>query len=1180
MEVFFDSLISQPWYLSYLSGILLFLVSSIFLVIPLQIRRMHHFSCLISSFFLYGISRLGLSLCLILEIPFLSYLQQFFQLLSFLFAAEFMRRNWKKAFGFELSAMIHFPLTLILLVVLFLAGDLSFGLGGIAMLLLGSLLLFLFFRGVQKNSHPRLSHIGFVLLALQLILFLQFFLGFHGGKDSSGAIVTLCRHNFSYAHLFQPFALILICVFVLLVRTLHGRLQKVQGEAWGMFSPVIFVILLLIVNFSGAVFTKVMIHREGRRVVTGLERSKEALEKLIQQRMLFASTSSSLMSSTPALADYLDQPDPARFAILERLFKSFAENFPDGICYVMNKDGLVLASSGKQELFVGRFLNFRSYFKAAMAGKNGILIDYGKFTNELGFYSSHPVKRPSDNEIIGVCAVKRNMNDLIGILNLYRESLLIDASGKVFLASNPEYVGKTLVFQDKDRGSGSIDENEPERLTVSAGKYFYSKFALDSGDWNVVLLSSSASLNSVKIWSFSFFSIFSLVFIAFFIGNEKKEELLLAHKSAESRFESVLFNAPEGILIISPQDQKILLANRGFERMFELAYNPAGKFYYDFLPPERTNFQKVAHFPEDGSFLNEREFVRPGKGRFFAEIKGSSTSFNGQVAIIMFLRDISQRIVYENKLQQAKSAAENASRVKSRFLADTSHEIRTPLTAIIGLNEMARKLCGSEEQKKLLELASATSRSLLEILNDILDLSQAEAGVLKIVAAPFNLRFLLEKLLEVIKIRSEEKQLAIELNIDERIPATVISDKNRLRQILSNLLNNSLRNTETGRISVEAILANEDKEKIDLQILIKDTGRGLTEKVKQNFSGQFKVASVNAGDEETVADMELSFSRRVLEKLGGCLILDVDQADGALWRIELPVQKVQPGDPVIDEIGESVEKLRLSVDSLPLKILIADDNETNLFLASSIITEFKGQPDCAHDGLEAMEMIEKKTYDLALLDIMMPNLDGLETIRRIRNLSTANAKIPIIALSAFSTIDEREKAMAAGANHYLAKPYFPNDLLRAIKKVFDRRLDFSDLKSLPEADSDKSLPVSGKLRLKQVNLKELEVRILQKPENIRQINDIYSKRSQVLTEALAECIKDGDVAKLRETAHSVKGLAGMLAATKVFAQAQVVEQLAREGKFEDAVEMVPVLVTQINQISEDLAEICKSLNTF
>ncbi|MFZ5950004.1 MAG: ATP-binding protein, partial [Candidatus Rifleibacteriota bacterium] len=904
-----------------------------------------------------------------------------------------------------------------------------------------------------------------------------------------------------------------------------------------------------------------------------LEQSKQGLEKLISQRMIFASTSSSLISNTPVIEDYLVEQSASNSERVEKFLAGFDRSFPDGICYLKNREGLVLTSSGKKELFVGRYLNFRSYFKAAMAGQNGRLIDFGKFTNELGFYSAHPVKNPDNGEIIGVCTVKRNMNDLTGYLSLYHPSMLVDHTGKIFLASHPDFVGKTLKIVEPG-DFNEVNKGKDEIFNVSLRNFFFESFEIDPDGWRVLVIGDAQLIRTLKIYSFFSLLCFSLIAIVFLVNGEKRLELLEAQKSALKQFESVFYNAPVGILIISAIDQKILMANQGFKQMFKFAGNPVDSFYRDFLASSKPDFAQTTHDFRQHSFSHEREFVRTDKTTFFAEVNGALTFFNQQKAVILFLRDITSRIIYEKDLMKARADAERSSQIKSRFLASTSHEIRTPLTAIIGLNEIARKLCSCEEAKKHLELAYVSARSLLDILNDILDLSQIEAGKLRFEFREFNLRTVLQQLIDIVKIRVEPKNIKTILKFDHRLPEQIISDGNRLRQVFSNLLSNAVRFTDSGEIEVEAKLVHRLGNNLRIQVIVKDTGVGISEDLVDELFGDFVHSDPRNPDEATGTGLGLSISKQIIERLEGKIRLESTPKAGTSIFVEFPAENA-----MVSSLNEVLEKkIQLTVTGKPLKILVADDNETNLFLARSIILENKGQADCAKDGVEALELMKSCHYDLALFDIMMPNLDGLDLIKEIRNSRQTFAEIPIIALSAFSTDEERQKAISAGADSYLAKPYFPNDLISAIAKTSRVKLDvFVGPASAEKAELPSTEIGEKPISLKQINLKELEIRILQKPENILQVSQIFSRRSQALTDAINESLDTGDVQKLREVAHSIKGLAGMLAASKAFSQALEIEKLARDGNFDAAAELVPLLLEQVREIGADLEVICKDI---
>ncbi|GAB4280294.1 MAG: hypothetical protein Kow0029_24770 [Candidatus Rifleibacteriota bacterium] len=942
--------------------------------------------------------------------------------------------------------------------------------------------------------------------------------------------------------------------------------------------PITFFCLFLFLNISGAYFGKVILKSERARIESGLARSKESLEKLINQRILFATTSSNLISSSPVIADYLLDQSELNRESLNRYFRAFSRNYPDGICYLINTDGLVIAASDKQDLFVGRYLNFRNYFQEAISGKNGRLIDYGKFTNELGFYSAHPVYKVEGGEIIGVCVVKRNLDDLKQYFELYHPSLLLDRNGKVFIASEADFVGKEVYFQDFEQEVGNSDRlsERADRLMISRNSFFYTFIDLKLGGWKILLLTSSKDILRTQIVFLLAMTGLSLFFILFFVNTYKRTEMLVSFEQIQDQFNSVLYNVDEGIMIVSAASLKILLANNGFMRLFGLTSNPAGRNFFELIPAVKVNFAKTSHDLVRGTFSHEREFLKADKSVFAAEVNGTSIYYNGEKAIIFFIRDISKRKKYEAELTMAKEAAERASIVKSRFLANSSHEIRTPMTAILGLNELAKKYCSSDEQKKLMDLASDSARALLDLLNDILDLSQIEAGKLKVVNQAFNLRKMVLQLIDLMKLKADEKKLSTVLEFGEDVPEYVVSDPHRIRQVLTNLLSNSIKFTHRGEVKLKVDCEQTGPKDLNLKFAVCDTGEGIPESLKQDIFNAFVYSMPDKNNSARGPGLGLAICRQIADLLGGSLTMESQLGSGSSFYFTVPVKKAEKNEiDSSDKENEGIE-IELSNRGTPLKILVADDNDTNLFLASSIISGYGGKAECARDGIEVLEMLAKGNYDLLLLDIQMPRLDGLGVLKRLRTGDGNMMKLPVIALSAFSTEEERNKAFEAGANGYLAKPYFPEDLLDIIRKVLSEKITLKakQAKSEPVTSSEGCLEEGG---TRQINVRELEFRILNKPENVLQIKDIFARRSSALIEALTECIKSEDSEKLREAAHSIKGLAGMLAANKAFQKAFEIEQLARNNQIEQALEGIPQLVAMINEISADLEVICKGI---
>jgi PAS domain S-box-containing protein len=1115
---------------------------------------------------------------IILGNPHLNLLQKLFQLLCVILLAEFLRQNWFAAFGFNLPVFIHIPTTVVFYASLTHYEELLIGPGALPATILVSVLCYTFFCSAKKNKHSQLAKLRLLFFSIASLYIFQQLISLFPQLSSFFFDNETKKVSLPHLAIFQLFSMIFINILILSFRT-KLQIKKEQPPenilAPANISPVWFVVLLIVTNLAGSVLVSAVENKEERRLRTGIEQSKESLEKLINQRMDFASTSSNLIAATPVISEYMTNPSPENQQSLNDFFGNFAKTFPDGLCYLMDKSGLVVAASAQKEIFLGRYLNFRTYFQDAIAGKNGKLIDYGKFTNELGYYSCHPIYNPRKDTIIGACAVKRNLSDLRQYFSLYHPSLLVDSGNKIFLASNLEFVHKMLRFFDGQHPSHTIDNPAAENwLKIDKSNYFHSSFSLGLGGWKVILFRSNQDLKSARLMLFFAATIFSLTLMSFFLGNVKKTELLINLQLTQEQFEALFYNAPEGILIISPFNLDIISANLGLVRLFKFTNNPAGLNFRSLLTDNYQNvFKNAKHNPQQRSFSYERDFKKADGQVFTAEVNGNSTLYNGEKAILLFIRDISFRVQNEQQLREAKNEAEMASQIKSRFLANTSHEIRTPMTAIIGLNEMARKQCTSEKQRHLLDLAGASAESLLNLLNDILDLSQIEAGKLRISKAAFNLRELLDQLVQITKLRSEQKGISTKINLSDDLPEYIVSDAHRIRQILLNLLSNASKFTTEGEIYFEASCKRFDQKDLELNFIISDSGEGILDEVKPNLFNPFVHTAPNNPDELRGTGLGLSISKQIIDMLGGKINVKSMRGEGTTFKVTIPAREAGTEQEKQLKPGSIKNNLLLSVSKQPLKVLVADDNETNLFLARSIIAEYDGLADCCKDGLEVMEHLQNSLYDAILLDIQMPNMDGIETLKQIRNSKAAFNKIPIIALSAFSTDEEKQMAIKSGANHYLAKPYSPADLLRSIQMVLNIELD-----KLQHSESPKPhKSISNELNLKQINLEELELRILQKPENILQINDIFSRRSRVLIEDLGKCLGEGSCAQLRETAHSVKGLAGMLAANSAFKQSQQIEKLAKEGQLAEAREQIPVLVCQINEISADLAQICAKI---
>jgi signal transduction histidine kinase/CheY-like chemotaxis protein/HPt (histidine-containing phosphotransfer) domain-containing protein len=960
----------------------------------------------------------------------------------------------------------------------------------------------------------------------------------------------------------EAFVVFIICAIILSGRyRVEKRLHDLASRTQVLNIPILFLASIIVLSFSSAKIFVYMQNQEKNQIETHLDSQAEGLLKLINQRIQFARTASKILADSPIMAQYIEDRTPENVRLLDSFLASYHQNNPDSICYLMDAGGLVHAASSRRDIFVGKSLAFRNYFKESMAGKNGTLIDVGQFTNQLGFYSSFPVFNKSRNEIIGVCSVKSNLIDLENYLKLYHPALLVNSENMIFLASDQGIVGKRLLIPS---ARASANASSTSIFTFSSDRFAHVIREIETEGWRVLVLGSSLQRSDNKIWLYTTIILITFLLLTLLHGAIIASESKTGFRMAQEQVRLVFYHAPETILIISSSSLKILAANNSMLRQFNLSEGFSGRNYRDLLPPlSNTNPRKSCHDATEKVFKHERDFIRTDKTIFTAEVTGSQITFDGEKAILLLLHDISPHKQIELELRAAKNAAEAANAQRSRFFANASHEIRTPITAIIGLTELARTMCSNEEQKTVLDLIKTSEKSLLTLLSDILDLARIEAGKISIQNSTFCLSELLSNLIKLVRYRVGDKPVETLLEIETPCPDFIVSDADRIRQILLNLLDNAAKFTQKGQIRLKASIDQSNEQPVAC-FEIADTGPGIPEKVKSELFHPFVSPDPLKRDTERGAGLGLAISKQIIELMNGSVSYN-STISGTIFSIRIPVM-LSSQENLPAPVGVLNNQMKLLKDRRPLRFLVADDNDINLFLATSIIEKFGGISDCAKDGIETLEKIRSHAYDALLIDIQMPRLDGIEAIKSLRRAQETR-NLPIIAISAFASEPEKQKAISAGADIYISKPYFPDDLLTAIRTLL-KTDSLNEIQPVQQRESHARSDISG--TLKQIDLKELEIRVLKKPENIIQIRDIFHRRSETLLTELDSHISAHDVQKLRETAHSIKGLAGMLAAARVFTLAKEIEDLSRDGHFAEACEKIPLLKTFIKEIKQDL----------